>query len=75
MSKDQLDRQLLAAHALGDLAELSRLYGAAADWATSQNDPIAASFYLTHAYVFALQKGLPSATEFHQRLKSMGREE
>jgi len=75
MTKDQLDRQLLAAHASGDLAELSRLYGEAADWASAQNDPVGASFYLTHAYVFALQKGLPSAAEFHQRLKSMGREE
>ena len=75
MNKDELERQLLAAHGREDLAQLSDLYGKAADWALGQGDTEGASFYLTHAYVFALQKGLPTAKVFHQRLKEMGREE
>ena len=33
-----------------------------------------AAFFLTHAYVFALESGDNIATELHTKLKSMGRE-
>ena len=66
-----LDDGLLAAHAAGDRAALIRLYAQAADRAT---DPDAAGFYLTHAYVFALEAGAPQAAALHARLKAEGRE-
>ena len=75
MNKEDLDKELLAAHEANDISTLSRLYGDAADWAEAAGDIRAASFYLTHAYVFALQKGLASAQDLHSRLKAMGREE
>lgn len=66
-----LDSQLLAAHARDDRAALVALYTQAADWA---NDPDAACFFLTHAYVFALERGDPRASDLHTRLKVEGRE-
>jgi len=67
-----LDAQLLAAHEVGDGPLLAKLYAEAA--AASKND-LQSSFYLTHAYVFALEAGLPEAKDYHQQLKLMGKEE
>ena len=66
-----LDQRLLQAHAAGDKAALVALYTEAADAA---EDIDAACFYLTHAYVFALDIGHPAATALHARLKAEGRE-
>jgi hypothetical protein len=66
-----LDAALLAAHAAGDRAALIRLYAQAADAA---GDAEAEGFYLTHAYVFALESGAPEAAALHARLKAEGRE-
>ena len=67
-----LDAQMIAAHEAEDQAALIRLYTQAADQA---NDLTAACFYLTHAYVFALEAGAPEAAALHARLKAHGREE
>ena len=67
-----LDAQMIAAHAAHDQDALIRLYTRAADQA---NDLTAACFYLTHAYVFALEAGAPVASKLHARLKAHGREE
>ncbi|MCM2562385.1 hypothetical protein M8756_09510 [Lutimaribacter sp. EGI FJ00015] len=67
-----LDGRLLAAHAREDRAALIGLYTEAGD---SVNDFDAACFYLTHAYVFALEAGAPEAAALHGRLKAAGREE
>ncbi|MFD1159475.1 hypothetical protein [Roseovarius aestuarii] len=67
-----IDAQMIAAHEAKDSAALIRLYTRAADQA---NDLTAACFYLTHAYVFALEAGAPEATTLHARLKAHGREE
>ena len=69
--KAALEKQLLDAHRRGDRAQLITLYTAAAD----ASDGEAADFYLTHAYVFALEAGDERAKELHARLKSRGREE
>lgn len=69
---NDLDAQMIAAHEAGDQTALIRLYAQAADQA---NDLTAACFYLTHAYVFALEAGAPEASELHARLKAQGREE
>lgn len=70
-----LDAALLAAHAVGDGAGLVGLYAKAADRAEAEDDVDAACFYLTHAYVFALEVGDPAADHLHRRLKAHGREE
>jgi len=65
-----LDAQLLAAHAQDDKQALVRLYTQAAD-ATADVD--AACFYLTHAYVFALEIHDPARDALHGRLAAHGR--
>ncbi|ABG32345.1 hypothetical protein CEP88_03890 [Roseobacter denitrificans] len=67
-----LDAQLLAAHAEGDTDRLVTLYAQAA---ASADDPDTAGFYLTHAYVFALEAGLPQAADLRAQLIETGREE
>ena len=66
-----LDAQLIAAHDGDDRAALIQLYTKAAD---ISNDLDAACFFLTHAYVFALEGGVPEASALHARLKAHGRE-
>ncbi|QBY00722.1 hypothetical protein E2K80_08235 [Rhodophyticola sp. CCM32] len=69
MNAETLDAALLAAHEAGDRAALIRLYMAASEAAET---PQAQSFYLTHAYVFALEAGAPEAADLRQRLRDMG---
>ncbi len=66
-----LNQRLLRAHSDGDRAALVRLYSAAAAAADTSE---AAAFYLTHAYVFALESGHPDSVELRARLHAMGRE-
>ena len=66
-----LDARLLAAHAAQDRLALIELYEAAAQAA---NDDTARGFYLTHAYVFALEAGDPRAENLRAELVNMGRE-
>jgi len=68
----ELDAALLAAHTAGDKRALVGLYAQAAEGAGSRD---AAGFYLTHAYVFALDCGHADARALHARLKAEGREE
>lgn len=68
---NDLDAQLLAAHDTNDAVAMVELYTQAAD----QSDDIdAACFYLTHAYVFALELGDPAAQILRARLAGHGRE-
>ncbi|MEM7076714.1 MAG: hypothetical protein AAGA28_06245 [Pseudomonadota bacterium] len=69
--RQTLDAQMLAAHEAGDASALVRLYTLAAD---QTNDLDAACFYLTHAYVFALEAGAPEAAALQARLAAHGRE-
>lgn len=66
-----LDDRLLAAHAHGDRAALVALYTEAAEAA---GDDQARYFYLTHAYVYALEAGAPEAPALRTRLVAAGRE-
>lgn len=68
---NDLHAQLLAAHARGDGDALITLYAQAADAA---DDLDAACFYLTHAMVFALERGDPRAQDLRARLVRHGRE-
>ena len=67
-----LDERLLAAHERSDLESLTTLYSEAAEAA---EDLEARCFYLTHAYVFALEIGDDRAKELRARLVGYGREE
>jgi len=70
-----LDARMLAAHALRDQAALIGLYTQAADGREAAGDLQAACFYLTHAYVFALDENDGRAAALYARLKAQGREE
>ena len=67
----RLEDAILSAHARDDRRALARLYAHAAE---SLNDLDAACFFLTHAYVFALESGAPEAGHLHARLVAHGRE-
>lgn len=66
-----LDAQLLAAHDAGDRAALVGLYTQAADGAGEDR---ARAFYLTHAYVFALETNHAACAGLRAQLVEMGRE-
>ena len=66
-----LDARLLAAHEAGDGLALICLYAEAAERAASE---IARAFYLTHAYVFALETGSVQAAALRDRLVELGSE-
>jgi len=70
-----LDAALIAAHEARDWQQLVGLYARAADGSEAAGNIDAACFYLTHAYVFALQTGDGRAPALHARLKERGREE
>lgn len=71
---DGLDKQLLQAHAAADLPALVALYTEAADRAEARNDQQACCFYLTHAFVFALEHGDARADALNARLSAYGRD-
>ena len=64
-----LDARLLAAHERGEARTLARLYAEAAEAAGGE----AAAFYLTHAWIFALDAGDDAAPIYEARLREMGR--
>lgn len=67
----RLNRALLAAHDAGDRAALVGLYARAARLADGAE---ARGFFLTQAYVFALETGAPEVTPLRAELVAMGRE-
>lgn len=71
MTPETLNAAMLAAHEARDGPALARLYRMAADQA---DDPQAAGFYLTHAFVFALEAGMAEAVDINRRLVAAGRE-
>ncbi len=75
MTDQASEQQLQQAHEVGDTAVLSELYGNAANQHEANGDIDSACFYLTQAYIFALDAGLPSAAEYNERLTRYGRDE
>lgn len=67
-----LQDRLLAAHDTDDRRALVALYTEAADQAEVDE---ARYFYLTHAYVFALELGDTRACDLRARLRAAGRED
>jgi len=70
VSRNELDARLLAAHGAGDAGALVALYAEAAEAAA---DPLARAFYLTHAWIYALDTGHPETEALHRRLAADGR--
>ena len=66
-----LDTALLRAHAVGDLEALVALYHEAAMQAEDED---CAGFYLTHAYVFALERGDARSDLLRAELVRLGRD-
>ena len=73
MDQDALERALLSAHDAGDTEKLVHLYTFAGDRAEQRKDVDAACFYLTHAFVFALESGASEAVQLNMRLADYGR--
>ena len=71
MSPDELEAALLRAHEEEDVASLIRLYTQAAHRTEDQS---ARRFFLTQAYVFALETGAAEASALRQDLISLGGE-
>jgi hypothetical protein len=68
---NDLQARLLAAHAAGDNIAFVGLYTEAADAACTEAE---AGFFLTQAYVFALEFGHIDAPALRARLVALGRE-
>ena len=68
MSDTRFDAAMAAAQRSGDWSEVISLYIEAA----AKND--GAAFYLTHAYVHALESDDPRAAELKTRLVALGAE-
>lgn len=66
----ELDAALIAAHDARDAERLVTLYAVAADRVSGR----ARAFFLTQAYVIALEKGDPRAAALRSRLVSEGAE-
>ena len=75
MTEQSNEQRLQQAHEAGDTALLSALYGKNAETHEANGDIDAACFYLTQAYIFALDAGLPTAAEYNKRLTAYGRDE
>lgn len=69
-----LGAQILAAHAASDKSALVSLYTLAADDLEAGGDINGTCFFLTYAYVFALETGHVNAPTLHRRLHAYGRE-
>lgn len=67
----ELDARLLQAHAACDAFSLVTLYREAS---AAANDPVAQRFYLTHAYVFALEIGDARSEGLRAELVALGAE-
>ena len=68
-----LERELIAAHESGDGNVLVGLYAVAADKAEASGDIDSAAFFLTHAWIFALERGDERAEALRARLANWGR--
>lgn len=75
MNSGALEHRLLAAHARRDADALMTLYVEAANLQETGGNADAACFYLTHAFVFALETGSERADALQMRLWKLGREQ
>lgn len=72
MTRAALEADLLAAHERDDRFALVDLYALAAQSAAGTE--VARGFYLTQAFIYALETGHPRTAELRASLVEMGRE-
>ena len=72
---DHLNAQVLAAHDSGDNATLVRIYQKLGNDELANGHELEGAYFLTQAYVYALEGGLPEQHEIHKTLVALGREE
>lgn len=70
---ETIDSALCAAHASGDSLAIMQLYHEAATQMEARGMVDSAAFFLTHAYVFALEAGHGLAGDLAAKLHQMGR--
>lgn len=70
----EVERLMLEAHERHDHDALVPLYRLAAEFRFAENNVEAACFYLTHAYVYALETGADIVGEIRELLVIHGRE-
>lgn len=73
-ASEELDGLLLEAHARGSRADLVKLYTRAADAKEAAGDVEATCFFLTQAFIFALESGDEKTADLNMRLVAYGRE-
>lgn len=73
MDRAALDAALLRAHADDDHDSLVKLYTDAGNLMEAEGNIDAACFFLTQAYIFALEAGMPEAMDLNKRLAVHGR--
>ena len=73
LSKD-INKRILKAHQQKDRKYLALIYERYGRSQLEKNNIDAGCFFLTHAYIFALEEGLNCATRIHKALKNYGRE-
>ena len=72
---EELEHKLQYAHERGDNLALVDLYTRLADIHESNREIDAACFFLTHAYVYALESASDAQASLLQRLRTYQREE
>lgn len=70
---EEIERRLLLAHEANDSRQLVQLYTEAANYLETVKNIDATCFYLTHAFVYALELGLSEAAGLNKRLVAYGR--
>ncbi len=68
-----LQQAILTAHAQNNTADLINHYTDAATLMENNSDIDAACFYLTQAYIYALDSGSEYTEDLHERLAKHGR--
>ena len=72
----QINQKTLAiALETGDLNKIIEIFAAHGKTKLYNNEIDAGCYYLTNAYIYALESGSDRVWEFHKILKSYGREE
>ena len=72
---NDLDSDIRQAHANSDANALVRLYTRLADLKEAAGEIDAACFFLTHAFVYALEDGADEQYAIQERLRGYDREE
>ena len=75
MNADELNSGILEARSNGDGPKLAELYAAAGNWMLESGHEDEGCFFLTQAYILALENGLEIAVPLHAELVRHGREE